>query len=93
MTFRVALDLVTLKFLLGYATRPLHFFGKAAFFAFGAAFAMACDLMFDKLCQFLEPTFANSPLAISFEIQEIHARLTYKKNNLRDYMAGRNKSQ
>ncbi len=27
-TFRVALDLITLKFITGYLTRPLHFFGK-----------------------------------------------------------------
>ncbi len=53
----------------------------------------AGDLMFDRLCHFLEPAYVNSPLAISFEIQEIHPLLTYKKNNLRDYMASRNKSQ
>jgi glycosyltransferase involved in cell wall biosynthesis len=29
-TFRVALDLITLRFVTGYLTRPLHFFGKAA---------------------------------------------------------------
>jgi len=27
-TFRVALDLITLRFISGYLTRPLHFFGK-----------------------------------------------------------------
>lgn len=27
-TFRVALDLITLQFITGYLTRPLHFFGK-----------------------------------------------------------------
>jgi glycosyltransferase involved in cell wall biosynthesis len=30
-TFRVALDLITLKFITGYLTRPLHFFGKWGF--------------------------------------------------------------
>lgn len=49
----------------------------------------AGDLMFDKLCGFLEPVSAGSPLAISFEIQEIHPILTYKKNNLREHMASR----
>jgi len=49
----------------------------------------AGDQMFGQLCQFLEPVFAGSPLAISFEIQEIHPLLTYKKNNLREYMASR----
>lgn len=37
-TFRVILDLLTVKFLLSYATRPLHFFGTVAFFSFVAAF-------------------------------------------------------
>jgi len=27
-TFRVALDLITVRFVTGYMTRPLHFFGK-----------------------------------------------------------------
>ena len=49
----------------------------------------AGNLMFDKLCGFLEPVSAGSPLAISFEIQEIHPILTYKKNNLREHMASR----
>jgi 5-carboxymethyl-2-hydroxymuconate isomerase len=49
----------------------------------------AGDLMFDKLCGFLEPVSAGSPLAISFEIQQIHPILTYKKNNLREHMASR----
>lgn len=30
-TFRVIFDLITLRFLLGYVTRPLHFFGKPVF--------------------------------------------------------------
>ena len=49
----------------------------------------AGDLMIEKLCGLLEEVYADSPLAISFEIQEIHPVLTYKKNNLRDYMANR----
>ena len=53
----------------------------------------AGDVMFDRLCGFLEPVYAGSPLAISFEIQEIHPLLTYKKNNLREYMASRKNGQ
>ncbi|RKY05250.1 MAG: glycosyltransferase [Planctomycetota bacterium] len=63
-TFRVALDLVTLKFLLGYATRPLHFFGKAAFYCFIAAFALGCYLMFDKLCYKVPIFGSHGPLAM-----------------------------
>jgi 5-carboxymethyl-2-hydroxymuconate isomerase len=47
--------------------------------------------MFAVLCDFLEGVSASFPLAISFEIQEIHPVLTFKKNNLRDYMAERSK--
>ena len=52
----------------------------------------AGELMFAVLCEFLEPVSASSPLAISFEIQEIHPILTFKKNNLREYMARRQTS-
>jgi 5-carboxymethyl-2-hydroxymuconate isomerase len=47
------------------------------------------EKIFSALCEILEPVSATSPLAISFEIQEIDAELTWKKNNLRDYMAAR----
>lgn len=49
----------------------------------------AGDFMFEKLCGILESVYSQTPLAISFEIQEIHPVLTYKKNNLRDHMANR----
>jgi 5-carboxymethyl-2-hydroxymuconate isomerase len=45
--------------------------------------------IFATLCDLLEPVWSTSPLAISFEIQEIDPELTWKKNNLRDYMASR----
>lgn len=47
------------------------------------------EAIFAALCELLEPVSSTSPLAISFEIQEIHPELTWKKNNLRDYMASR----
>lgn len=47
------------------------------------------EALFAALCALLEPVSSTSPLAISFEIQEIHADLTWKKNNLRDYLARR----
>lgn len=47
------------------------------------------DVLFAALCALLEPVSSTSPLAISFEIQEIHPTLTWKKNNLRDYMMKR----
>jgi len=47
------------------------------------------EKLFAALCKILEPVSASSPLAISFEIQEIDAELTWKKNNLREYMVAR----
>ena len=49
----------------------------------------AGEFMFGELCEILEPVYATTALAISFEIQEIHPVLTFKKSNLRDYMASR----
>ena len=63
-TFKVAFDLVTLKFLLGYATRPLHFFGKAAFYCFLAAFALAAYILFDKFFYNVPIFVAHGPLAM-----------------------------
>lgn len=47
------------------------------------------EALFAALCRLLEPASSTSPLGISFEVQEIHPDLTWKKNNLRDYMARR----
>ena len=47
------------------------------------------EALFEALCRILEPVSSTSPLAISFEIQEIHPTLTWKKNNLREYIAKR----
>lgn len=47
------------------------------------------EALFGALCELLAPVSSSSPLAISFEITEIHPTLTWKKNNLRDYMASR----
>jgi len=45
--------------------------------------------IFEALCSHLEPIYAKSPLAISFEMQEINPELRWKKNNLREYLAKR----
>ena len=51
------------------------------------------EALFAALCEILEPVASTSPLAISFEIQEIHPELTWKKNNLRDYIAKRKRGK
>jgi glycosyltransferase involved in cell wall biosynthesis len=61
-TFRVAFDLITLRFLLGYITRPLHFFGKAAFYCIVTACLILGYVLFDKF-YFNVPIFAaHGPL-------------------------------
>lgn len=62
--FRVALDLITLKFLLGYVTRPLHFFGKAAMYCFVAALALAGYVLFDKLVYNVPIFVAHGPISL-----------------------------
>ncbi len=40
-TFRVIMDLLTVKFMISYITRPLHFFGMIGLFLFSAGFSIA----------------------------------------------------
>lgn len=49
----------------------------------------AGEKLFATLCAHLEPLLAHTPLAISFEIQEIDPVLNYKAGNIREYMARR----
>jgi glycosyltransferase involved in cell wall biosynthesis len=62
-TFRVAFDLITLRFLLGYFTRPLHFFGRVAFYCTVASLLMAAYILFDKLYYNVPVLVAHGPLA------------------------------
>lgn len=48
-TFRVFLDLITVRFLLGYSTRPLHVFGGLGLGSFGAGLLIGIYLTFIKL--------------------------------------------
>lgn len=45
--------------------------------------------IFAAFCNYLEPIYATTPLAISFEMQELDGEFRWKKNNLRDYIAKR----
>jgi 5-carboxymethyl-2-hydroxymuconate isomerase len=49
----------------------------------------AGEKLFQAACDYLAPAYNESPLAISFEIQELNAELRWKQNNLRDYMTQR----
>ena len=62
-TFKVAFDLITINFLLGYITRPLHFFGRAALYCILAAVLMACYVLYDKFVYNVPIMVAHAPLA------------------------------
>jgi 5-carboxymethyl-2-hydroxymuconate isomerase len=49
----------------------------------------ACEAIFEAACRYLEPIFEAIPLGISLEMQEIDPVLTFKKNNLHDYVKRR----
>ena len=51
----------------------------------------AGERLFASLCDFVEPVYASSPLALSYEIQELDADMRWKQNNIRSYMEQRNK--
>lgn len=62
-TFRVVFDLITLRFLLGYITRPLHFFGRAAMYCIVAALLMSAYILYDKFVYSVPILVAHGPLA------------------------------
>lgn len=49
----------------------------------------AAGHVFAALCQALAEAYAAGPLAISLEVEEIDPALSFKQNNLHDYVAGR----
>ena len=48
-TFRVMFDLITIRFLLRYMSRPLHFFGRLGLINMSAGFAVAFSLLMWKV--------------------------------------------
>jgi len=63
-TFRVMFDLITLRFILAYASKPLHFFGKGAlFYCFIPALAIGAYILYDKIVYHVPISVAHVPLA------------------------------
>jgi len=62
-TFRVAFDLVTLRFLLEYVTRPLHFFGRAAAYSIFISGLLIAYILYDKFVYNVPILVAHGPLA------------------------------
>jgi len=48
-TFRVILDLLTVKFLIDYSTKPMHFFGRIGFWLFGFGFVSGISALFLRI--------------------------------------------
>ncbi|OQX20306.1 MAG: glycosyltransferase [Desulfobulbaceae bacterium A2] len=59
-TVRVVLDLLTVKFLLSYATRPIHVFGFMGMFSFGVGFFIALLMAVQR--QFFGVPMSDRPL-------------------------------
>jgi len=49
----------------------------------------AGQTIFDAVCESLSAAFARGPIGISLEVQEINAALSFKKNNLHEYVERR----
>lgn len=63
-TFRVLFDLITMRFLLKYYTRPMHFFGKYGLLGVGSGSAILCFILVKKLLGY-EVLFEHGPLIIA----------------------------
>jgi glycosyltransferase involved in cell wall biosynthesis len=61
-TFKVALDLVTIKFLGKYSTKPMHFFGGMGILLIIAGFIAAAATLFEKFAY--EVKAHNNPLLL-----------------------------
>jgi len=61
-TLRVVLDLLTVKFLISYSTRPSHIFGPIGVISGAVGFLIAIYLSFEKL--FRGVTIGNRPLLL-----------------------------
>lgn len=47
------------------------------------------EALFQAVCDQLQPLFARRPLAISLELQELDPHLSFRKNNLHEYVKTR----
>ena len=59
-TIRVILDLITVKFLLGYSKRPIHLFGSVGFMSAGLGGLLLAYMMYERF--FNDVPMGNRPL-------------------------------
>ena len=101
-TFRVLFDLITVRFLLRYLTRPLHFFGTLGLACFMAGFGALAYLLYEKLqghAIFLEhgPLLLLAVVAVLAGVQlvstgligEVLTRIYYEGQQRRIYAVSR----
>ena len=50
----------------------------------------AAEAIFATVCDVLQPAFEATPLGISLDVEEIDPELSFKRNNLHDYVKNRN---
>ncbi|HPS55296.1 MAG TPA: glycosyltransferase family 2 protein [Sedimentisphaerales bacterium] len=62
-TFKVIFDLTTLRFVLGYISKPLHFFGKWALYCFAFSMIIFSYILYDKFVYNIPISVAHTPLA------------------------------
>lgn len=100
-TFRVILDLITVKFLLGYSKRPIHLFGSLGMGSAVAGMALLALLTFQRF--FMHVPMGNRPLlslgvmmviiGLQFLVfgllGEVLARTYYESQNKKVYMVRR----
>lgn len=61
-TIKVIYDLITIKFMMSYMTKPLYIFGTAGMLAFGVAFLASVGAVYQKLV--LGTSFIRTPLTM-----------------------------
>lgn len=61
-TIKVIYDLITIKFMMSYMTKPLYIFGTAGMLAFGVAFLASVGAIYQKLV--LGTSFIRTPLTM-----------------------------
>ena len=63
-TFRVFFDLLTIRFLLKYLSRPLHFFGTVGMFSIFAGSAVSFWLVLEKVLHHTDIMYQHGPLML-----------------------------
>ncbi|MGA8038352.1 MAG: glycosyltransferase family 2 protein [Candidatus Acidiferrales bacterium] len=63
-TFRVFFDIITIRFLMRYMTRPLHFFGPPGVLGLLSGGAILFFLMLEKLFTHMDVIVAHGPLMV-----------------------------